>query len=424
MFATFLTKLKLAFFDPALRRRLLFVALALFLFRLGASIPIPGVNTAALERFFADNQFFNLLNLFSGGGLSNLSIVMLGVGPYITATIILQLLTIMFPSLKELYHESGEVGRRKFAQYGRILTVPLALLQGFALTALLERQGILGDITSFHRMVSVLVVMAGSILLMSLGELINEYGIGNGVSLLIFSGIVVGIPSAISQVIVNFELASVPPYLAYLVVATVIVAGVVVMTEAEKPIPITYAKQVRGNRVYGGLSTYLPIRLNQAGVMPIIFALSLLLFPQMIVNFFAQSANGTIQAVSSFLLVLINNTWFYAAAYFILVFLFTYFYTAITFDPSAIADNLQKSGAFIPGIRPGRPTSEHLAKTVTRLTLIGALFLGVVAMLPLILQALTGLQALAIGGTALLIVVSVALEFMKQVDGQVSMREY
>jgi len=424
MFATFLTKLKLAFFDPALRRRLLFVALALFLFRLGASIPIPGVNTAALERFFADNQFFNLLNLFSGGGLSNLSIVMLGVGPYITATIILQLLTIMFPSLKELYHESGEVGRRKFAQYGRILTVPLALLQGFALTALLERQGILGDITSFDRMVSVIVVMAGSILLMWLGELINEYGIGNGVSLLIFSGIVVGIPSAISQVIVNFELASVPPYLAYLVVATVIVAGVVVMTEAEKPIPITYAKQVRGNRVYGGLSTYLPIRLNQAGVMPIIFALSLLLFPQMIVNFFAQSANGTIQAVSSFLLVLINNTWFYAAAYFILVFLFTYFYSAITFDPSAIADNLQKSGAFIPGIRPGRPTSEHLAKTVTRLTLIGALFLGVVAMLPLILQALTGLQALAIGGTALLIVVSVALEFMKQVDGQVSMREY
>jgi len=424
MFAVFLTKLKLAFTDPALRRRLIFVATALFLFRLGAGIPIPGVDVAALQRFFADNQFFNLLNLFSGGGLSNLSIVMLGVGPYITATIIMQLLTMMFPSLKELYHESGEAGRRQFAQYARLLTVPLAILQGFGLIALLERQGIFGEVVFFDRLVSVIVVMAGSLLLMWLGELINEYGIGNGVSLIIFAGIVAGIPSAISQVIINFDLTSIPLYLGYLVAAVVIVAGVVVMTEAERPIPITYAKQVRGNRVYGGLSTYLPIRLNQAGVMPIIFALSLLLFPQMIVNFFAQMDNATIQTVANFILSLLNNTWFYAAVYFILVFLFTYFYSAITFDPSAIAENLQKSGAFIPGLRPGRPTAEHLAKTVTRLTLVGALFLGVVAMLPLVMQALTGLQALAIGGTALLIVVSVALEFMKQVDGQISMREY
>ncbi|MBI4136287.1 MAG: preprotein translocase subunit SecY [Candidatus Vogelbacteria bacterium] len=424
MLTAFWTKLKLALSDAALRRRLIFVGAALFLFRLGASIPIPGVNVAALERFFADNQFFNLLNLFSGGGLSNLSIVMLGVGPYITATIIMQLLTIMFPSLKELYHESGGEGRRQFAQYARMLTVPLALLQGFGLLALLGRQGILGELTFFDKLVSVIVVTAGSILLMWLGELINEYGIGNGISLIIFAGIVAGIPSAVSQVIVNFEPASVPLYLGYLAAAAVIVAGVVVMTEAERPVPITYAKQVRGMRVYGGVSTYLPIRLNQAGVMPIIFALSLLLFPQMIVNFFANAGNATVRAVADVLLSLLNNTWFYAAVYFVLVFLFTYFYSAITFDPTAISENLQKSGAFIPGIRPGRPTAEHLAKTVTRLTLVGALFLGVVAMLPLLMQAITGLTALAIGGTALLIVVSVALEFTKQVDSQISMREY
>ncbi len=424
MLAVFWTKLKLAVSDAALRRRLIFVGAALFLFRLGASIPIPGVNVAALERFFADNQFFNLLNLFSGGGLSNLSIVMLGVGPYITATIIMQLLTIMFPSLKELYHESGEAGRRQFAQYARMLTVPLALLQGFGLLALLGRQGILAELTFFDKLVSVIVVTAGSLLLMWLGELINEYGIGNGTSLIIFAGIVAGIPSAISQVIVNFELASVPLYLGYLAAAAVIVAGVVVMTEAERPVAITYAKRVRGMRVYGGVSTYLPIRLNQAGVMPIIFALSLLLFPQMIVNFFANAGNATVRAVADVLLSLLNNTWFYALVYFILVFLFTYFYSAITFDPTAIAENLQKSGAFIPGIRPGRPTAEHLAKTVTRLTLVGALFLGTVAMLPLLMQAITGLTALAIGGTALLIVVSVALEFTKQVDSQISMREY
>jgi len=424
MLAAFWTKLKLALSDAPLRRRLIFVGAALFLFRLGASIPIPGVNVAALERFFADNQFFNLLNLFSGGGLSNLSIVMLGVGPYITATIIMQLLTIMFPSLKELYHESGGEGRRQFAQYARFLTVPLALLQGFGLLALLGRQGILGELTFFDKLVSVIVVTAGSILLMWLGELINEYGIGNGTSLIIFAGIVAGIPSAVSQVIVNFELASVPFYLGYLVAAAVIVAGVVVMTEAERPVPITYAKQVRGMRVYGGVSTYLPIRLNQAGVMPIIFALSLLLFPQMIVNFFANAGNATVRAVADVLLSLLNNSWFYAIIYFVLVFLFTYFYSAITFDPTAISENLQKSGAFIPGIRPGRPTAEHLAKTVTRLTFVGALFLGAVAMLPLLMQAITGLTALAIGGTALLIVVSVALEFTKQVDSQISMREY
>jgi len=215
-----------------------------------------------------------------------------------------------------------------------------------------------------------------------------------------------------------------PIYLAFVVAAILIVAGVILVTEAERPIPVTYAKQVRGNRVYGGLSTYLPIRVNQAGVMPIIFALSILLFPQMLINFLSGVDNATVKTIADSLLAVLNNTWVYAILYFVLVFVFTYFYSAITFDPEAISHNLQKSGAFIPGIRPGEPTARHISKIVTRLTLVGALFLGLVAMLPLIMQAVTGLAALAIGGTALLIVVSVALDFVKQVDAQTTLREY
>ncbi|MEK7621864.1 MAG: preprotein translocase subunit SecY [Patescibacteria group bacterium] len=424
MFNKLATKFSLVMGDPQLRRRILFVLFALILFRLGASIPIPGVNAEALGRLFAGNQFLNLLNIFSGGGLSNLSILMLGVSPFITASIIMQLLTMMFPSLKELYQESGEAGRRTFAQYSRLLTVPLALLQGFGLLALLGNQGVLLPITLGERLMSVVIVMAGSILLMWLGELINEYGIGNGTSLIIFAGIVASIPQAIGQVAANFDPSQVPSFIAFLAAAVVIVGGVVVMTEAERPIPVTYAKRVRGSKLYGGTSTYLPIRLNQAGVMPIIFALSILLFPQMLVNFLSQTSHPTVRVVADTILGLLNNSWFYAIVYFILVFLFTYFYSAITFDPDAISTNLQKSGAFIPGIRPGRPTAEHLGKIVTRLTLVGALFLGVIAMLPLIMRALTGITALAIGGTALLIVVSVALEFMKKIDAQATMREY
>ncbi len=410
--------------DPKLRRRILFVLFALVVFRLGASIPIPGVNTEALKRLFSGNQFLNLLNIFSGGGLSNLSILMLGVSPFITASIIMQLLTMMFPSLKELYQESGEAGRRTFAQYSRLLTVPLALVQGFGLLSLLGSQGVLLPITMSQRLVSVVIIMAGSILLMWLGELINEYGIGNGTSLIIFAGIVAGIPGAIGQVAANFDPSQIPLFLAYLAAAVVIVGGVVVMTEAERPVPVTYAKRVRGLKLFGGASTYLPIRLNQAGVMPIIFALSILLFPQMIATFLSQASHPTVKVVADVLLGILNNSWFYAIIYFGLVFLFTYFYSAVTFDPDAISTNLQKSGAFIPGIRPGRPTADHLGKIVTRLTLVGALFLGVIAMLPLIMRALTGITALAIGGTALLIVVSVALDFMKQIDAQATMREY
>ncbi len=419
-----LSKLKLIFGDSDLRKKIWFVLGVLVLFRFGASIPIPKVDVDVLQQFFQDNQFFGLLNIFSGGGLSNLSIVMLGVGPFITASIIMQLMTLIFPALKELYHEDGERGRRKFAQYSRLLTVPLALMQGFGLLILLERQGILLNLTLVDQIFNAIIVATGSILLMWLGELINQYGIGNGVSLLIFAGIVAQVPTNISQLWITFTPAQIPTYLGFAVLAVIIVAGIVVVTEAERPIPITYAKRVRGSKVYGGTSTYLPIRVNNAGVMPIIFALSILLFPQMIVNFLSQVNNTTVQQVSEFILSLLNNTWLYAGLYFILVFAFTYFYSAITFDPHAISENLQKSGAFIPGVRPGRSTESYLAKILTRLTLIGAVFLGFVAMLPLIMQAITGIAALAIGGTGLLIVVSVALDLIKKIEAQTTMREY
>lgn len=424
MLDTFFTKLRLVLEDRNLRLRILFVILILGLFRLGAAIVIPGVDRVALENFFSGNQFLGLLNIFSGGGLSNLSIMMLGVGPFITASIIIQLLTLIFPRLKELYHEEGEAGRRKMTQYSRLLTVPLALMQGFGLLVLLSRQGILVDMDPFNTFVSVVVVTAGSVLLMWLGEMLSEYGVGNGVSLIIFAGIIAGLPGAVSQLFINFELSQIPLIIGFLVAAVVIIAGVVVVTEAERPIPVTYAKQVRGMKMYGGTSTYLPIRVNNAGVMPIIFALSILLFPQMIGNFLSGSATAILASIGQSIVSVLNNGWVYGIAYFFLVVVFTYFYSAVTFDPEAISTNLQKSGAFIPGVRPGQSTSQYIGKVLTRLTLIGALFLGVVAMLPIIMQEITGIAALAIGGTSLLIVVSVALDFIKQIDAQLSMREY
>ena len=420
----FIHKLKLVFKDINLRNKILFVLGALVVFRALAVIPIPGVDVARLHEFFANNQFLGLLNIFSGGGLSNLSIVMLGVSPYITASIIMQLMTIMFPKLKQMYHEEGEAGRKKFGQYSRLLTVPLAFVQGYGFLRLLQSQGAVDAMGGFEMMTNVAVIMAGSMLLMWIGELITEYGIGNGVSLLIFAGIVAGLPTAISQLYIGFEVSQIPLYLGFLAAATAIVLGIVIVTEAERPIPIHYAKRVRGSKVYGGVSTYLPLRVNQAGVIPIIFAMSILLFPQMILNFLVNMESEIIRTVSDFMLGVLSNGWIYATLYFIMVFLFTYFYTAVTFDPEAISTNLQKSGAFVPGVRPGQSTSEYLAKVLTRITLIGALFLGVVAVLPLIMQAITGIAALAIGGTALLIVVSVVLDLVKKIDAQIAMREY
>lgn len=421
---TFLHKLKIIFTDKAIRSRILFVIAALFIFRALAAVPIPGVDRVVLEQFFTNNQFLGLLNIFSGGGLANLSIVMLGVGPFITASIIMQLLTVMSPQMKSLYTEEGEAGRAKFTQYSRLLTLPLAVLQGFGFLSLLESQGVIVGLTTFEFIVNVILIVAGSLLLMWIGELVTEYGIGNGVSIIIFAGIVATLPATASQLLFGFNVAQLPLYVGFALAALAVIYGVVVMTEAERPVPITYAKQSRGGKTYGGTSSYLPLRLNQAGVIPIIFALSLLLFPQMLLNVLANFDVPGVQKASEAMLVFFNNQILYASAYFVLVFLFTFFYTAVTFDPDAISKNLQRNGAFIPGIRPGGHTADYLGNLITRLTLVGAGFLGLVAVLPLGMQVATGIAALAIGGTALLIVVSVVLDLLRRLDAQVSLREY
>lgn len=423
----FFKKINLIVKDHSLRKRIVFVIFALVIFRLLSVIPVPGIDPLKLQAFFASpvGDVFGLFNIFSGGGLSKLSIVMLGVGPYITASIVLQLLTMIFPKLKEMYQEEGEAGRAKFTQYSRLLTVPLALVQGGAFLLLLQKSGVVTQLGSLEMVTNMVVIIAGSVLLMWIGELMTEFGIGNGTSLIIFAGIVASVPGSLTQLLITFTSAQIPLYLAFIVVGLLVVFGVVIVTEAERPIPVTYAKRVRGSKVYGGVSTYLPLRVNQAGVIPIIFALSILLFPQMIFQYLATGvSNATIKAISGYILAVLKNGWFYSIFYFILVFLFTYFYTAVTFDPHAISENLQKNGAFIPGVRPGVSTSEYIAKVLTRITLVGATFLGIIAVLPLAMKAITGITSLAIGGTALLIVVSVVIDLIKKIDAQVSMREY
>jgi len=421
---TLATKFRLFLSDSTLRARVLFVLGILIVFRALAAIPVPGVDALRLEQFFASSQILGFLDIFSGGGLSSLSIVMLGVGPFITASIIMQLATMLSPRLKAMYQEDGEAGRKRFAQYSRLLSVPLAVVQGLSFLVLLERQQILVSLTPFDFALNLIIITAGSLLLMWLGELVSEYGVGNGVSLIIFAGIVSQLPTTASQLAFAFDPSQIPVYLGFAAVALLTIAAVVSITEAERPIPVTYARRVRGAKVYGGISTYLPLRVNQAGVIPIIFALSILLFPQMLSNLLSYAGNATINKIGTAVSNFFADAWIYGIGYFILVFLFTYFYTAVTFDPDSISGNLQKSGAFVPGVRPGTPTSEYLSKILIRITFVGALFLGVIAVLPLIMQGLTGIQALAIGGTALLIVVSVVLDLIRKIDAQVSMREY
>lgn len=421
---SFFRKIKTVFTDKSLRNRVLFVVFVLVIFRFLGTIPVPGVNTTQLSEFLANNQLLSLFSTLTGGGLSSFSIVMLGVSPYITASIIMQVMGMMVPSLKELMQESGEIGRKKFNQYTRLLSVPISLVQSFAFLKFLQAQGAIAGLSISAMIVNVLIITAGSVLLMWLGELINEYGIGNGVSLIIMGGIIASLPTSISQFLFTFTVDQLPMALAYFAIGLVVIAGVVYIYEAERPVGVTYARQVRGIRQLGGSDTYIPLRLTQAGVMPIIFASSMLVFPQFLVTILQNSTSPTIlniaQAVGSFL----QNQWAYGIVYFALVVFFTYFYTAITFDPKQIATNLQKNGAFVPGVRPGDPTRMFLANVVTRITLVGSLFLGIVAVLPIIVQNLTGITAFAVGGTSLLITVSVVIDLIRRIDAQVSMQEY
>jgi len=401
------------------------MVVALVIFRLLSTIPISGIDQAKLRSFFSGSDFFGFLNIFSGGGMSKLSIVMLGVGPTITASIIMQLLTMMVPKLKAMYQEEGEAGRKRFSQYSRLLTVPIAFVQGFGFLTLLSKAGALAPMDFTAMLVNILIITAGSVLLMWIGELMTEFGIGNGTSMIIFAGIVASLPTSLSQMALSFNVAQIPMYILFAVAAILVIYGVVYITEAERPVPVTYAKRVRGSKVFGGVSTYLPLRVNQAGVIPIIFAMSILLFPQMIFQFVASMAtNETVRTIAKNLNNFSSNSWVYAISYFVLVFLFTYFYTAVTFDPDQISKNLQQNGAFIPGVRPGQSTSEYLAKVLTRITLVGALFLGFIAVLPLIVKGVTGITSVAIGGTAILIVVSVVIDLIKKIEAQVTMREY
>ncbi|MGD0977113.1 MAG: preprotein translocase subunit SecY [Minisyncoccia bacterium] len=407
-----------------LRNKIFFILALLVVFRVAAAIPIPGVDAVALRNFFQNNQLFGLISSFTGGGLNNFSVVMLGLGPYITASIIMQLLTMIFPSLEQMYKYEGEAGRQKFNQYSRILTVPLAIVQGYAFITLFARQGIIGNLSLTAWASSLITIAAGSVFLMWLGELITEKNIGNGVSLLIFAGIVARFPTELGQALATRTSGDIITGIVFILIALVVIAGVVYLTEAQRNIPINYARRVRGSRVYGGVSTYLPMRVNNAGVMPIIFALSLLLFPSMIATFFSASRIAFIASAAKAVAAFIQNQTIYAVLYFILVVAFTYFYTAVTFDPKSISENVQKQGGYVPGIRPGEQTAQFLTHLLNRVTLVGAVFLGLIAILPQIVRGVTGVTAFTVGGTSVLIVVSVVLEVIKALDAQLSMYEY
>jgi len=408
-----------------LRNKIFFVFGVLVIFRLLANIPIPGVDIEALRSFFASNQLFGLMNLFTGGTLKNLSIAMLGLGPYITAIIIMQLLTMIFPALEKMYKEEGEAGKQKFNQISRVLTVPFGLMQSFAMLSLLQSQHLLLPMSPLGLFSAMMTITAGTVFLMWLGELITERGIGNGVSILIFAGIIASLPASIRQTVFTWTVAKAPSYILFFILAILIIMAVVVVNEGRRNIPISYAKRVRGFKMYGGASTYLPMNINPAGVIPIIFALSILLLPSMMATLFV-GFGGIWAQIADIINRLTANLWIYGGAYFLLVVLFTYFYTAVTFDPKSISENLQKMGGFIPGIRPGRSTAEFLSKILNRILFLGAGFLGLIAIMPFIVRGITGVMTFGflIGGTALLIVVSVVLELLRQVKSQLQMREY
>lgn len=409
---------------PILRRKIIITALLFIIFRLFAHIPVPGIDRSKLADLFASNQFLGLLDIFSGGTLVNFSIMALGLNPYINASIILQLLTIVFPKLEELQKE-GEYGREKINQYTRLLTVPLAVIQSVGMLALLRNQGIV-DVIDPLTLISMIVTMStGTVFVMWLGELITEYGIGNGISLLIFAGIVGRLPVTFGKTLTAATAETISGYFIFGGLAIAVVAATVIVNEAVRKVPVQYARRVRGNKVYGGSSSYLPLRINQAGVIPIIFAVSMVLLPSLAGGFLQQTNNPQIAGFGRMLSGFFNpESLSYNIIYFLLVVGFTYFYTAITFNPQKIAGEIQKYGGFIPGIRPGNPTASYLNYILTRITLAGALFLGLIAVLPSLARGVTGVTTLLIGGTGVLIVVSVVLETVKTLEAQLVMRNY
>ncbi|MDQ6682878.1 MAG: preprotein translocase subunit SecY [Chloroflexota bacterium] len=416
-----------AFRAPDIRRKILFTLGILFIFRVLTNVPVPNVNQTQLANLFNSNQLLGLLDLFSGGGLATASIIGMGVNPYINASIIMQLMQGVVPSLGELARE-GEYGRNKINQYTRLLTVPLAFAQGYGFSLILQRAGVLpaAPFFSFQTLSLLMSFTAGTILLMWLGELISERGLGNGISFIIFAGIVGRIPHQAAPVATGPD--GLLRILPFILISIVVIAGVVFINEGQRRIPVQYASRVRGRRMYQGQTQYLPLKVTMAGVIPIIFALSILAFPAQIALYFTTSSIGWVKSVAEFISQNLNgqnNIPAYGALYFILVVFFTYFYTAFQFRPDQTADYLRKNGGFIPGIRPGRPTEQFLSRVTNRITLGGALFLAGLAVLPLIVSAaIPGTANLRLGGTSMLIVVSVVVETMKQLEAQMLMRHY
>ena len=424
MFSSFLHKIKLIAGDRGLVMKIAFVLGMFIVMRFLAAIPLPGIDKVALQQFFQNNQLFTFLNIFSGGGLSLMSIISLGVGPYITSSIIMQLSTLLFPTLKEMYHEEGELGRKKFNQYSRYLTVVFAFIQGFGILTLLRSQNIFLDYTIVSMIQNLIVLVAGSFLMLWIADLISEFGIGNGTSMVIFAGIVANIPGHISQAIFSYDPSQIFLYTGFMVMVFVMIWVTVSINEAERRVAVTYTKQSRDGYTTGGADTHIPLKLTLAGVMPLIFAGSLLTLPQIFSQLATLSHSDVLKSIGVALTRFQNNHLWYAIAYFVLVFVFTYFYTAVTFDADSMAERLQKSGAFIPGVRPGVSTAEYVGRVLSRITLFGGLFLAVIAVLPLVLQNATGNTVFALGGTSVLIAVSVIIDVIKKLSAQASMREY
>ena len=406
------------------RRKILFTAAIFFVFRLLAHLPVPAVNIAQLRTLFLNNQFLSFLNIFSGGTLANFSIMAVGINPYITASIIMQLAGMVFPTLKEMQKES-EAGRERLNQYTRLLTVPIAVVQSISVLALLKSQNLLTISSPLALVTMIFTLVAGSMILMWLGELVSIYGIGNGISMVLFAGIVGQMPTAFARTLSVSSTADFTRVMIFALMFLAVIAVMVFINEAVRRVPIQYAKRMRGNQTYGGQTTHFPIRVNVSGVLPIIFAVTIMLVPTFVGRLLLTTNNSQLHTVGQNLTVWFAQTSpIYIATYFIIVFAFTFFSALIFFNAEDISEELKKSGAFVPGVRPGGPTKKFLEYVVIRITFIGALFLGAIAVLPSIVQSFTNINSLAIGGTSMLIVVSVVLETAKQVESMLVGQNY
>jgi len=399
------------------RKKVLFTAVVYLVFRILAHIPVPGVNVLQLKQLFVSSQFLSLLNVFSGGTLSNFSVVAVGINPYITASIVFQLAAMVFPALKEMQKE-GESGRERLNQYTRLLAVPLAVVQSISVLALLNSQNLINTQEPFQLIAMIVTLVAGAMVTLWLGELISQFGIGNGISMILFAGIISQFPVAMAQTFSVTTKQQMTTTFGFAIVFILVIAMMVFMNEAIRKVTIQYARRIRGSRSYGGQTTHLPIRVNVAGVLPIIFAVSIMMVPSFVGKLLAGSGNVNLVKIGQQLTVWFAQTSsIYISVYFLIVFFFTFFSALVFFNADDLSQELKKSGAFIPGIRPGTPTQKYLEYVVTRITFAGAIFLGIVAILPSLAQKATGISSLAIGGTSVLIVVSVILETAKQIDG-------